>query len=81
VLVTFFDEQRGAIAQQALGPWDGTFSWSQKRTTVQVPLAARLAIVAVGLLGATGEVSLDDIAIRTAPETAKRSSPDKPALR
>jgi protein-L-isoaspartate(D-aspartate) O-methyltransferase len=85
VLVTFFDEQRGAIAQQALGPWNGSFPWSQKRTTVQVPLEARLAIVAIGLLGATGEVAFDDIAIRpmpaAEPETAARPAPGKPPLR
>jgi protein-L-isoaspartate(D-aspartate) O-methyltransferase len=70
VLITFFDEQRGAIAQQTLGPWDGSFSWSQKRTMALVPPAARLAIVAIGLLGATGEVSFDDIEIRPSPEAA-----------
>ncbi len=79
VLVTFFDEQRGAIAQQALGPWEGTFSWSKKRANVLVPLEARVAIIAIGLLGGVGEVSLDDIEILPAPDVASRLSPDAPA--
>ena len=35
-----------------------------KSRGAQVPLSSRLAVVAIGLLGATGEVAFDDIEIR-----------------
>jgi protein-L-isoaspartate(D-aspartate) O-methyltransferase len=61
LLVTFFDEQRAPIGQAALGPWSGSTPWSRQRGEFKVPRSARLALVAIGLLGATGEISFDDI--------------------
>lgn len=61
LLVTFFDEQRAPIGQAGIGPWSGTMTWTRQRGTINVPRSARLAIVAIGLLGATGEISFDDV--------------------
>jgi len=66
VLITFFDVDRAPAGQAELGPWFGTFDWTQKATRVHVPPSARVAIIAVGLLGATGELSIDDVEIRAA---------------
>ncbi|MGH7140367.1 MAG: protein-L-isoaspartate(D-aspartate) O-methyltransferase [Pirellulales bacterium] len=61
VLVTFFDEERAPIGQSMLGPWSGTMTWTEQHGKLNVPRRARLAVVAIGLLGATGEISFDDV--------------------
>jgi hypothetical protein len=61
VLVTFFDEQRAPISQAAIGSWSGSIPWTRQQGALFVPRAARLAVVAIGLLGATGEISFDDV--------------------
>lgn len=73
VLVSFFDENRVSVGQQTLGPWTGSFEWQRRSAHLKVPPAAKVAIVAVGLLGATGELSCDEIAISAADNrSAKR---------
>ncbi|MFH1922812.1 MAG: protein-L-isoaspartate(D-aspartate) O-methyltransferase [Planctomycetota bacterium] len=59
--VTFYDENRATTGQDMMGPWRGTFSWRQQSATLDVPLHARAAILRIGLLGATGEISFDAI--------------------
>jgi protein-L-isoaspartate(D-aspartate) O-methyltransferase len=74
-LVTFFDEQRAPIGQAAIGPWSGTIPWVRQQGKLSVPRSARLAVVAIGLLGATGEISFDGIrstAVAVAPTPLKR---------
>jgi protein-L-isoaspartate(D-aspartate) O-methyltransferase len=66
VLVSFFDENRVPVGQQSLGSWSGTFDWQRRSAHLKVPPAARVAIVAVGLLGATGELSCDRLSITMA---------------
>jgi protein-L-isoaspartate(D-aspartate) O-methyltransferase len=61
LLVTFFDEQRAPIGQAAVGPWFGNMPWTRQQGKLNVPRSARLAVVAIGLLGATGEIAFDDI--------------------
>lgn len=61
VLVTFYDEQQVTIGQAILGPWSDSMPWTRQHGKLNVPRPARLAIVAIGLLGATGEISFDDI--------------------
>ncbi|HEV3137198.1 MAG TPA: protein-L-isoaspartate(D-aspartate) O-methyltransferase, partial [Pirellulales bacterium] len=65
-LVTFFDEDRMPAGQQAVGPWDGSFDWQRRSARLKVPPTARVAIIALGLLGATGELSCDQLAVRLA---------------
>jgi protein-L-isoaspartate(D-aspartate) O-methyltransferase len=66
LVITFFDERRARAGQGVMGPWRGTFGWQQQSATIDVPLRAREAIVRIGLLGATGEISFDKIQIRRA---------------
>ncbi|HYO25291.1 MAG TPA: protein-L-isoaspartate(D-aspartate) O-methyltransferase [Lacipirellulaceae bacterium] len=73
VIISFFDARRAAIDYATLGPWTGDFEWRTERRTVAVPLAAREAIVAIGLHGGIGVLGLDDVEVRAAP--ADRTSP------
>jgi protein-L-isoaspartate(D-aspartate) O-methyltransferase len=73
VMVSFFDENRVPVGQQTVGTFSGTFDWKRRSAQLPVPPAARVAIVAVGLLGATGELSCDELQIRAGTaRTARR---------
>jgi protein-L-isoaspartate(D-aspartate) O-methyltransferase len=63
VMVTFYDDQRAELAHEAVGPFRGSFGWRREQKILPVPLRAREAIVRVGLLGAVGELHLDDLQI------------------
>jgi protein-L-isoaspartate(D-aspartate) O-methyltransferase len=65
--ITFYDERRAAIGNEQLGPWSGEFDWRREAAQLRVPLAAREAIVRIGLHGATGRLDLDDVRIATSP--------------
>ena len=66
VLVEFYAENRAPVGQVAIGPWTGTFDWREASQRVRVPATARLAVVGIGLFGATGEVSFDAVAVELA---------------
>jgi protein-L-isoaspartate(D-aspartate) O-methyltransferase len=68
LVVSFFDSNRAPIGQQSAGPWSGTFDWQRRSARLRVPPEARTAIVGLGLLGTTGEMSCDQVAIRVAAE-------------
>jgi protein-L-isoaspartate(D-aspartate) O-methyltransferase len=57
----FYDENRMAIDEKVLGPWSGTFGWQQEKQRIDVPGRAREALVRIGLFGALGEMSVDDV--------------------
>ncbi len=63
VVVTFYNDQRAAVGEEYVGPFFGTFDWRHEEHVVRVPLAARAAIVRIGLLGAVGEIALDNLRI------------------
>jgi protein-L-isoaspartate(D-aspartate) O-methyltransferase len=65
--VTYFDENRAIIGRVYVGhawPWRGTFAWQQLSERIAVPVATREAICHIGLFGATGEVSFDNVQIK-----------------
>jgi protein-L-isoaspartate(D-aspartate) O-methyltransferase len=64
--ILFYDENRGLVSDETLGPWRGTFSWQRQTATLKVPLKAREGVIRIGLFGATGELSLDAIEIAPA---------------
>lgn len=66
--VSFFDEQRAPLGTQTLGPWLGTSSWTAKQTRIRVPARCRLAVLAVGMFGAVGEVAIDQLSVRAVDE-------------
>jgi protein-L-isoaspartate(D-aspartate) O-methyltransferase len=61
LIVSFFDENRGEAGFTWLGPWSNSFDWKQVKETLDVPPKAREAILRIGLHGATGEISFDDV--------------------
>ncbi|NLS94795.1 MAG: protein-L-isoaspartate(D-aspartate) O-methyltransferase [Planctomycetaceae bacterium] len=60
-LITFYDKARDVIKTDGIGPWFGTFPWQTRSQVIDVPPQAREAIVRIGLLGAVGEISFDDV--------------------
>jgi protein-L-isoaspartate(D-aspartate) O-methyltransferase len=63
VAITFYDENRAPAGFTWVGPWRDTFPWEHVTDTVRVPTKAREAIIRIGLGGATGEVSFDDLRV------------------
>jgi protein-L-isoaspartate(D-aspartate) O-methyltransferase len=64
LLVTFFDDSRAPIEQAGMDAWRGTFAWTTRTATFDVPAQARGATIAIGLLGATGTLWCDDLVVR-----------------
>jgi protein-L-isoaspartate(D-aspartate) O-methyltransferase len=67
VVITFYDERRQVVAEEAAGPFSGTFDWREESKLLRVPLRAREAILRIGLLGAVGELSLDNLQLDANP--------------
>lgn len=67
LLVHFYDADRRAAGTEMIGPWFGTFDWKQVKSTLTVPSKAREAILRIGLNGATGALSVDDIHLTPEP--------------
>jgi protein-L-isoaspartate(D-aspartate) O-methyltransferase len=66
VSFTFYDENRAQIGFAWVGPWHDSFAWRRVAERISVPGRAREAIVRIGLTGATGELSLDDLRVEAA---------------
>ena len=64
--IIFYDQNRAEAGTAVVGPWNGTFDWRQISERVYVPAHAREAIVHLGLHGATGEISFDDVELKAA---------------
>jgi len=60
VYVTFYDERQDIVGSKAIGPWRGTFPWQHEHADLDVPLRAKTAIIRIGLLGAVGELGMDN---------------------
>jgi len=63
VVIRFFNENRSRSSLVAFGEWSGSFEWRKQHTTMPVPHWAREAILQVGLMGATGRLEVDDVAV------------------
>lgn len=66
LVIKFYDKKRADLAEDSLGPWSGTFDWTRKHGRIPVPREARLAVVYLGMLGSTGEVSFDNVSVKAA---------------
>ena len=61
-VVSFYDERRAVVGEEAVGPFSGYVRLATRRAKIlRVPLRAREAIVRIGLLGAVGDLSIDDV--------------------
>ncbi len=61
--IRFYNEQRARVGGKRIGPWTGSSAWSPRSTRLRIPPNARLAVLAIGLFGATGEMSVDKIQV------------------
>lgn len=64
IVIAFYDSQRKEVGKNWLGPWRGTSDWQLNEKIIRVPPRAREAIVRIGLFGATGRASFDDVKLR-----------------
>jgi protein-L-isoaspartate(D-aspartate) O-methyltransferase len=62
-IVEFYDSNRAPVGHAGLGPWSGSFGWTRQTTRVRVPPTTRLAVLGIGLFGATGQVAVDDVQV------------------
>lgn len=60
----FYDEDRAPIRAAVLGPWNNEPNWTHVRKKIKVPGRARLAVLACGIFGATGQLIIDDARLR-----------------
>jgi len=60
VYVTFYDERQDIVGTKAIGPWRGSFPWQHEHADLDVPPKAKTAIIRIGLLGAVGELTMDN---------------------
>jgi protein-L-isoaspartate(D-aspartate) O-methyltransferase len=67
IVVTFYDDRRATVGEESVGAFSGSFDWRQEKGRLRVPLRAREAILRIGLLGATGELSLDGLKLHVQP--------------
>jgi protein-L-isoaspartate(D-aspartate) O-methyltransferase len=65
--VQFYDEDRATISNQLLGSLRTTNGWRTESSKVMVPVKAREAMLRIGMFGATGELSLDDVKMSGLP--------------
>jgi protein-L-isoaspartate(D-aspartate) O-methyltransferase len=61
LVVAFYDERREILEAAAAGEWRGSFEWRAFEQRTIIPVAAREAVLRVGLCGATGELWVDDL--------------------
>jgi protein-L-isoaspartate(D-aspartate) O-methyltransferase len=66
LIIEFYGANRAPVGHRHVGPWTGTFAWKQERATIRVPRNARLAVIGIGLFGATGSVAFDQIDVKAA---------------
>jgi protein-L-isoaspartate(D-aspartate) O-methyltransferase len=64
IVVTFYDERRATVGEESAGSFSGSFDWRSETGRIRVPLKAREAIIRIGLLGATGELSFDKMELQ-----------------
>ena len=65
VVVSYYDERRVWLGDEVIGPFRGTFDWTEREEVLSVPAGAREAGLRIGLLGGVGKLWLDDL--RLAP--------------
>jgi protein-L-isoaspartate(D-aspartate) O-methyltransferase len=63
--VQFYDAEQRPLENVIIGPWEGDFAWTQVSKVVPVPARAHGAILRVGLNGAKGSLSVDDVQVRS----------------
>jgi protein-L-isoaspartate(D-aspartate) O-methyltransferase len=60
-IIVFFDEQRESAGKFSMGPWKGSFNWTEQQLRIKVPRTARFASFELGLWGGTGKLLVDQV--------------------
>lgn len=68
----FYDERRNNVGTFRLGPYLGTTIWTKRRGVFRIPGRARLAVMGIGLFGATGEAQFDDVRLEGRTKVTRR---------
>lgn len=66
--ISFYDESRKDLGFRLVGHFKGTHDWQLVEEVVPVPPQAREGILRIGLFGATGSLSVDDVQMSKAQE-------------
>lgn len=61
IVISFYDESRRDLGFRWLGPWLFDTDWRSVEDEIAIPGNTREILVRIGLFGATGEASFDDI--------------------
>ena len=61
--ISFYDDSRKELGMFWLGPFRGSAEWHQRTKRIQIPQRARHGILRIGLFGATGSISFDQVRI------------------
>jgi len=59
--ISFYDTNNHALGGHNIGPWVGTFRWKRVSKEINVPREAVMGMIQVGLRGAMGRLSIDDV--------------------
>ena len=65
--ISFYNQKREFLGEEPLspaGPWTGTFDWTEQHNRLPVPRDAWLAVLYLGMLGSTGEISFDNVSVK-----------------
>jgi protein-L-isoaspartate(D-aspartate) O-methyltransferase len=62
--ISFYDPNRKEVGFSVIGPFLGSASWRRYAKAIRVPIQAREGILRLGLFGATGQISFDDVQMR-----------------
>ncbi len=68
LVIEYYDVDRVPVGQDGFPAGYGTFDWTEQRARLRVPPRARLAVMQIGIYGAFGEVSFDDVRVTAAGE-------------
>lgn len=63
LMVEFYNDARQLVGSEEVSLLSGSSSWQREKALVGVPRDARYGILGVGLFGATGGISFDDVRI------------------
>jgi protein-L-isoaspartate(D-aspartate) O-methyltransferase len=64
--LNFYNANRKEVGHATLGPCPGTCDWTEKHDVLTVPPDAWLAVLYLGMSGATGEISFDNVSVKPA---------------
>jgi protein-L-isoaspartate(D-aspartate) O-methyltransferase len=67
LLVSFYDPNRRTIGARWIGPFRDSQDWRRESEAIRVPRDAREGFVRLGMFGATGEISFDDVRVQAVP--------------